>query len=40
MFRTDLLSITRSHNTVYTTIGIVMLASSVDCLITRSFWSS
>jgi len=35
MFRTDLLSIIRSLNTVYTVIGICH-ASFVDCLLTRS----
>jgi len=33
MFRTDLLSIIRSLNTVYTATGI---ASYVDCLLARS----
>ena len=32
IFRTDLLSITRSLNTVYTTVGICH-ASYVDCLL-------
>jgi len=35
MFRTDLLSIIRSLNTVYTAIGICH-ASYVDCLLVRS----
>ena len=35
MFRTDLLSITRSLNTAYTAIGICH-ASSVSCLLARS----
>jgi hypothetical protein len=35
MFRTDILSIIRSLNTVYTAIGIFH-ASYVDCLIVRS----
>jgi len=35
MFRTDLLSIIRSLNTVYTAIGICH-ASYVDCLLARS----
>jgi len=35
MFRTDLLSIIKSLNTVYTAIGICH-ASSVDCLLARS----
>ena len=35
MFRTDLLSIIRSLNTVYTSIGICH-ASYVDCLLARS----
>jgi hypothetical protein len=34
MFRTDLLSIIRSLNTVYTAIGICQ-ASYVDCLLAR-----
>jgi hypothetical protein len=38
MFRTDLLSIIRSLNTVYTAIGICH-ASSVDCLLARSGWT-
>ena len=37
MFRTDLLSIIRSLNTVYEAIGICH-ASYVDCLLTRSGW--
>jgi hypothetical protein len=32
MFRTDLLSIIRSHNTVYTVIGVCH-ASYVECLL-------
>jgi len=39
MFRTDLLSIIRSLNTVYTTIGTCH-ASYVDCLLARSGWDS
>jgi len=35
MFRTDLPSIIRSLNAVYTTIGICH-ASAVDCLLARS----
>jgi len=35
MFQTDLLSITRSLNTVHTAIGICH-ASYVDCLLVRS----
>ena len=35
MFRTDLLSIIRSLNTVYTAIGICH-ASYVDCVLARS----
>jgi len=35
MFRTDLLSIIRTFNTVYTAIGICH-ASSVDCLLAKS----
>ena len=38
MFRTDLLSIIRSLNTVYTAIGICH-TSSVDCLLARSLAS-
>jgi len=38
MFWTDLLSIIRSLNTVYTAIGICH-ASYVDCLLARSSWS-
>ena len=38
MFRTDLLSIIRSLNTVYTTIGICH-ASYVDCLLARLEWN-
>ena len=37
MFRTALLSIVRSLNTVYTAIGICD-ASYVDCLLARSGW--
>jgi hypothetical protein len=37
MFRTDLLSIVRSLNTVYTGLGICY-ASYVDCLLARSGW--
>jgi len=39
MFRTDLLSIIRSLYTVFTAIGICH-SSYVDCLLTRSGWSS
>jgi len=39
MFPTDLLSIIRSLNTVYTAIGIHH-ASYVDCLLARSIWNS
>ena len=39
MFRTDLLSIIRSLNTVYTAIGICH-ASYVDCLLSRSGMNS
>jgi len=38
MFRTDLLSIIRSLNTVYTARGIFH-ASYVDCLLARSEWN-
>jgi len=38
MFRTDLLSITNSLNTVYTAIGICH-TSYVDCLLARSGWN-
>jgi len=38
MFRTDLLSIIRSLNIVYTAIGICR-ASYVDCLLARSGWN-
>jgi len=38
MFWTDLLSIIRSLNTVYTAIGICH-ASYVDCLLARSEWN-
>jgi len=37
MFRTDLLPIIRSLNTVYTAIGICY-ASYVDCLLLSSSW--
>jgi len=37
MFQTDLLSIIRSLNPVYTAIGI-WHASYVDCLLARSSW--
>jgi len=37
MFRTDLLTIIRSLNTVYKAIGICH-ASYVDCLLARSGW--
>ena len=36
IFRTDLLSIIRSLNTVYTAIGIFCHASYVDCLLADS----
>jgi len=39
MFRTDLQSIIRSLNTVYTAAGICH-ASFVDCLLARSGWNS
>jgi len=39
MFRTDLLSIIMSLNTVYAGIGICH-ASYVDCLLARSGWNS
>ena len=39
IFRTDLLSIIRSLNTVYTAIGICH-ASYVNCLLVRSGWNS
>jgi hypothetical protein len=39
IFRTDLLSIIRSLNTVYTATGICH-ASYVDCLLARSGWNS
>jgi len=39
MFRTDLLSIIRSRNTVHTATDICH-ASYVDCLLTRSGWNS
>ena len=39
MFQTDLLSIIRSCNTVYTAIGICH-ASYVDGLLAKSGWSS
>ena len=38
MFWTDLLSIIRSPNTVFTAIGICY-SSYVDCLLTRSEWN-
>jgi hypothetical protein len=38
MFRTDLLSIIRSLNSVYTAIDICH-ASYVDCLLARSGWN-
>jgi len=38
MFRTDLLSIIRSLNTLYTAIGICH-GSYVDCLLSRSGWN-
>ena len=38
MFRTDLLSIIRSFNTVFTAIGICH-TSYVDCLLARSGWN-
>jgi len=38
MFRTALLSIIRSLNTVYKAIGICQ-ASYVDCLLARSGWN-
>jgi len=37
MFQTDLLSVIRSLNTVYTAIGICH-ASYVTCLLARSSW--
>jgi len=37
MFQTDLLSIIRSLNTVFTAIGICH-AGSVDCLLARAGW--
>jgi len=39
MFQTDLLSIIRSLNTVFTAIGICH-TSYVDCLLVRSGWNS
>ena len=39
MFRTDLLSIIRSLNTVFTATGI-RHATYIDCLLARSGWSS
>jgi hypothetical protein len=39
MFRTDLLSIIRSFNTVYTAVGICH-GSYFDCLLARSGWNS
>jgi hypothetical protein len=38
MFRTDLLSIVRSLNTVFTATGICH-TSYVDCLLARSGWT-
>jgi len=38
MFWTDLLSIIRSLNTVYTAVGICH-SSYVDCLLARSGWN-
>jgi len=38
MFRTDLLSIIRSLNTVFTSIGICH-TGDVDCLLARSGWN-
>jgi hypothetical protein len=38
MFRTDLLSIIRSLNTVFTRIGICH-TGYVDCLLARSGWN-
>jgi len=38
MFRTDLLSIVRSLNTVYIAIGICY-TGYVDCLLVRSGWN-
>ena len=38
MFRTDLLSIIRSLNTVFTAIGICH-SSYVTCLLTKSGWT-
>ena len=39
MFRTDVLSIIRSLNTIFTAIGICH-TSYVDCLLARSGWIS
>jgi len=39
MFRTDLLSIIRSLNTVYIAIGICHV-NYVDCLLARTGWNS
>jgi len=39
MFQTDLLSIIRSLNTVFTATGICH-TSYVDCLLARSGWTS
>jgi len=39
MFRTDLLSIIRSLNTVFTAIGICYI-SYIACLLVRSGWNS
>jgi len=38
MFQTDLPSIIRSLNTVYTAVGVCH-ASYVDCLLARSEWN-
>jgi len=38
MFRTDLLSVIRSLNNVFTTIGICH-TNYVDCLLARSGWN-
>jgi len=39
VFRTDLLSIIRSHNIVFTAVGIGH-TSYVDCLLAKSGWNS
>jgi len=39
MFRTDLLSIIRSFNTVFTAV-VICRTSYVDCLLVRSGWTS